>query len=105
MAGVKLAYTFDRKPKGRADYDLRRRYGIGADQKKRMYDEQHGLCDLCARPLSTNFMSEACVDHRHRDGKIRGLVHRMCNLIIAALEDNPSIISQGHSYLRKWNGA
>jgi len=100
----KLAYTFDRKPKSKADYDLKYRYGSSASEKKARYERQQGLCDLCGKPLPKNFL-EACQDHNHVSGDLRGLVHRMCNLVIAALEDNPAIISQGHSYLRKWNGA
>jgi hypothetical protein len=57
---------------------LKRRYGITPAQWQMMWDRQHGLCDICAKPLK----ERAHVDHDPKSGRVRGLLHGFCNKML-----------------------
>lgn len=45
--------------------------------KKRLYDKQEGICPLCETKMQN--LSDACLDHDHDSGLIRGVLCRHCN--------------------------
>lgn len=45
--------------------------------KKAIYDQQKGICPLCKTYMAT--LSDACLDHNHDTGLIRGVLCRNCN--------------------------
>lgn len=45
--------------------------------KKRLYDQQQGICPLCETKM--NKLEDACLDHDHDSGLIRGVLCRNCN--------------------------
>lgn len=47
--------------------------------------DQMGLCALCREPIDA---SEAVLDHCHRTGLLRSVLHRGCNAYIGAMENN-----------------
>lgn len=50
-----------------------------------LYNEQHGKCAVCHQPM-INSNINAHIDHCHKNGQVRGLVHPACNLLVAAAE-------------------
>jgi hypothetical protein len=53
--------------------------------REQILKEQHGLCAICHElVLST----EAVLDHCHKTGYIRAVLHRGCNAYIGHLENN-----------------
>ena len=62
---------------------LRRKYNMTPEAKKQMYEEQKGLCYLCAKPLPFVL---AHVDHRHGTKLVRGLAHQVCNIRLGFIE-------------------
>ena len=42
-----------------------------------------------------------CIDHRHSDNQIRGVLCRECNLALGLLKDNPDRIESLLRYLNK----
>lgn len=46
---------------------------------------QGGVCELCGLPLSIN---DAVLDHSHKYGWIRGVLHRGCNALLGKIENN-----------------
>lgn len=52
-----------------------------------MYQNQNGLCDFCFEPLPTS-SSKIAIDHCHKQGHVRGLLHIGCNLDLAIIEDD-----------------
>jgi len=50
----------------------------------RILEHQGGVCAICRRPPKPG--KRLAVEHRHRDGLVRGLVCWACNQLIAALE-------------------
>lgn len=63
--------------------NLRRLYGISLSEYEQMLEDQGGVCALCGEPPRRENLS---VDHDHATGRIRGLVHKHCNNVIASVE-------------------
>ena len=65
------------------DLRLRKRFGITTEQWDLLFEQQKGLCPICLKPiLKPNDPSgkrAAAVDHDHKTGRVRGLVHDRCN--------------------------
>ena len=40
---------------------------------------QDGLCGICRLPIDLSLKGEGVVDHDHKTGEIRGVLHRSCN--------------------------
>ena len=60
---------------------LNHRKRIGYDA---WWDQQHGLCALCDQPME--YDGKNFLDHCHRTGRKRGLVHPRCNVWIGGFE-------------------
>lgn len=84
----------------RKSYSLFVRYGITLEDKEKIYLSQNGICALCEKPLPEDF-KVACIDHNHQTDKIRGLVHRICNFIIASEENDPGMYEKVVKYLKE----
>ena len=44
-----------------------------------------GVCELCGLPLTAD---NAVLDHSHKHGWIRGVLHRGCNALLGKIENN-----------------
>jgi Recombination endonuclease VII len=53
--------------------------------REQFYQEQQGLCALCGEPIDP---LEAVLDHDHKTGLLRGVLHRGCNAYIGSMENN-----------------
>lgn len=49
-----------------------------------MLSEQTGCCALCQEPV----LDDAVLDHCHKTGLIRGVLHRGCNSLLGKIENN-----------------
>lgn len=87
--------------KDSANRALKQAYGIDTATKKRMYMNQRGLCGACGLPLSKNYR-KAHVDHDHRTGQIRELLHAACNWLMGQEEAQPNILKKILVYRKKW---
>lgn len=52
--------------------------------RERLLSEQTGCCALCQQPVLDN----AVLDHCHKTGVIRGVLHRGCNALLGKIENN-----------------
>lgn len=50
-----------------------------------MLADQHNICCLCEHTITDG---EAVLDHNHRTGLVRGVLHRNCNLFLGKIENN-----------------
>lgn len=50
-------------------------------ERRKLSDQQKGLCGLCQRPESS-FKMRLAVDHNHKTGQVRGLLCYRCNKFI-----------------------
>jgi hypothetical protein len=57
-------------------------YGLSLEQYKELLQKYNGICPLCGekRPL--------CIDHDHKTGKVRGMLCKVCNMVLGRLGDN-----------------
>jgi hypothetical protein len=53
--------------------------------REQLLIEQGGLCALCQEPIQEG---QAVLDHCHKTGQLRSVLHRGCNAYIGALENN-----------------
>jgi len=67
----------------RADYHLRRRYGLSATEKKRMFIAQGSCCASCGVEKSKYW----CVDHDHATNGVRSVLCLRCNTALGIVED------------------
>lgn len=77
--------------------NLRRRYGISVSVYEEMFDKQDGKCAICLLPPLEG--KHLHVDHDHKTGKIRGLIHNKCNRALGFLNDNPDAFRRAAEYL------
>jgi hypothetical protein len=90
-----------RRPDKVRDIEMRSKYGISLADKKQMYVEQKGLCGACGLPLPEDF-NKACLDHDHKTGAIRSLLHARCNTLVGTEEKNPALFIAVQRYVAYW---
>lgn len=56
-----------------------------AGVRAKLLADQGGKCALCNLPCAPD---QAVLDHCHREGFIRGTLHRSCNSLLGKLENN-----------------
>lgn len=56
-----------------------------------MRREQGDICPLCERPLGDDIV----LDHDHKTGDIRAVLHRWCNSLLGKVENWTRCIGQG----------
>jgi len=71
-----------------------RSHGVGLLYKKFIMAAQNWKCPVCGKTLEPN-SSDACLDHSHRTGKIRGVLCRGCNGYIGKHGDSIIGVSKG----------
>lgn len=68
-----------------------KKYGITSTQWDAMYNLQKGLCPICQHPIRRPGNKEgkraAAVDHDHKSGRVRGLLHFRCNKYVVGRMD------------------
>jgi Recombination endonuclease VII len=72
-----------------------KRYGITEAQFQAMWERQHGLCDICTKPLP----ARPHVDHDHRTGRVRGLLDWWCNRLLGTHRNTPMMFRNAARYL------
>jgi len=77
---------------------LKQQYGITLDEKYKMYEEQKGLCKISKEPMK---FEEACVDHDHVTGKVRGLILDRYNMALGLFKDSEELLQAAIEYLRE----
>lgn len=75
-------------------------YNLTPQNIEAMLKAQNNNCALCGKP----FLGKYVVDHCHKTGKVRGLLHQKCNTMLGFLETNPDLVTLTDAYLRKFKG-
>lgn len=57
-----------------AGYSSLKKYNLSIVELHQLYEHQEGCCAFCQKPLGV-----FAVDHDHRTGLVRGLLHPVCN--------------------------
>jgi hypothetical protein len=85
-------------PELQRGYDLKRRYGITADEYDRLLLKQGGACAICDGPPGGKG-KYFHVDHCHGSGAIRGLLCNNCNRGLGQLRERAEIVRAAIAYL------
>lgn len=88
------AYRARNPARGRAQR-LMKKYNLTIEQFDELLASQQGLCAVC------NLERAAVVDHRHCDGKVRGLLCSKCNRALGLFHDNISSLATAIEYLKR----
>ena len=72
-------------------------YGITLDEVEDIKKRQNWVCPVCMGPLNKG--SRATIDHNHKTGRVRGVLHQKCNTFVGYLENNPDIVHSANLYL------
>jgi hypothetical protein len=75
---------------------LRRVYNITSKEYDTILEHQGGVCAVCLRPPIRNRLS---IDHDHKTGLVRGLLHFGCNVMLARAYDNAEFLRRAADYL------
>lgn len=86
-------------PERTRDNDLKRNYGITLKQHEEMLDRQGGLCAICKNSGDGRW-SKLCVDHDHKNGNVRELLCRRCNMVLGQVGDDPLLLERMALYLK-----
>lgn len=82
------------------NFNLKKRFGIDISKYNEMFSAQNGVCAICKQPSPESLH----VDHDHVTGKIRGLLHRKCNLALGGFNDNVELLRNAIEYLNGQDG-
>jgi hypothetical protein len=88
--------------------EISRRRGITTDQFYEMQQKQNNLCGICNSPETRKSKTEGkitnlCVDHNHKTGKVRMLLCHDCNTGIGKFKDDIKLLESAIEYLKKHN--
>ena len=74
-------------------------YGITLEEVNELRDQQNGVCPICRLPLKSE--QRIIIDHNHKTGHVRGILHQKCNTILGYIEKNPTIFVSAGLYLKE----
>lgn len=83
-------------------YDTFKKFGLTSEVYEKMVSNQEGRCAICLMNIEGNG-ERLSIDHSHKDGKIRGLLCRKCNLLLGCAKDSVEILENSIEYLKKWS--
>ena len=97
---------FNHKPKRGAFCNtcrlLKQRYGLTTPERSNLLLLQNSKCKICFRDIrftGKNTQYNACVDHDHKTGKVRGIICGLCNTWLGYLENREINLDNVKSYL------
>ena len=97
---IKLRLGVEGIRKRQKKYNLWSKFRLTLEEYTRLADLQLGVCAICGHPPSgTEKEKYLHVDHDHSTGKVRGLLCRICNNALIALETNPEWGIRASAYL------
>jgi Recombination endonuclease VII len=74
------------------------RYGVTSEMLAALLIEQNNCCAVCGVPFTER---TPYIDHDHKTGKVRGLVHMKCNTLMGLAGDDPEVLEKAARYLRR----
>lgn len=77
---------------------LKQKYGLTLDQFNKMLQNQKRCCALCLTPFTKKY--KPVIDHCHKTGKVRGLLHTKCNWLLGFACDSCEVLKQAIKYLQ-----
>lgn len=82
------------------EYRLQKKYGISLKERNKILKQQNGKCKICGLKFDENI--KKCVDHSHKNEKVRGILCNSCNSGIGFLK-NIKNLKSAIKYLEESN--
>ena len=79
-------------------YHLKKFYGVTEKIFDEMFLGQQGKCAICG----LDDKKTLCVDHNHKNGKVRGLLCNKCNIKLGYYEEGKNFHNEATEYLKKY---
>lgn len=89
----------ERIAKYRRTTRLRKRYSLSEKEFEEIKVKQENKCLICGIDFKE---MNACIDHNHETGKVRGLLCARCNLKLQPIEDT-EFLQKALKYLKSMN--
>jgi hypothetical protein len=83
------------------DWNLQRKYGIGAAEVDALIEAQGGGCGICGTTEWNGKDGLPHVDHDHDSGRIRGVLCDSCNNGLGRFRDDPNRLRAAADYLER----
>lgn len=74
-----------------------KKYGITPEIKQNMLEKQNNSCAICSKVFKNKY--DACLDHCHQTGKVRGILCRRCNSSLGQFRDSIQLLTKAVEYL------
>lgn len=71
-------------------------YRADEDKVKAILVSQGGVCAICGLPIDEG---KEVVDHSHKSGKTRGVLHHRCNMALGMLYESSELCRRAAEYL------
>lgn len=71
------------------------KYRLSRDDWRKLWEWQGGKCGICGKPPKTTL----CIDHDHKTGLVRGLLHPLCNGKLGKVKDDIEWLRGAMAYL------
>ena len=84
-------------------WNLKKKYGLTPDGLIKMIKKQNKKCALCHKPFSTKNRKSFHIDHCHKTGKIRSILHNTCNNLLGFAHDDVELLKNAIKYLKHHN--
>jgi len=87
--------------------NTRRTHGISADEYAFRFQQQGGLCAICAKEISLGRSgphAPAHLDHDYKTGALREFLCSHCNVMVGMAHESEDILATAILYLEKHNG-
>ena len=73
-----------------------RRYRVAVTTRRSLHEAQDGKCALCQEPFASAY--NTCLDHCHDTGAARGLLCRLCNMLLSKFDNDPDYFQRVRAY-------
>lgn len=80
-------------------YQIKHRYGIDEVQFKALLEKQQNKCPICGAGFEGR---KPYIDHSHRNGKVRGLLHRECNALLGFAIEKVEVLQNAINYIKDY---
>ena len=78
------------------DRYLQDKYGITVEEYNVLLEAGKGSCWICGGKSGGKNLA---VDHNHRNGRVRGLLCKRCNSVLARMMDDGELLWKAYDYL------
>ena len=101
-------YPQSRRRRNHQRWSDKAKYGLTPQDVVALLDRQNHRCALCYKAFEGR---RFCVDHDHRTGEVRGLLHGKCNSLLGMAGDDERVLLRAVRYLNVgkvaplWEGA